>query len=161
MNKMYQEILEIPSAVKSFYAANSSIDLPKAVPYVGMGSSYFATLAFKYMGINIYPEIASEFYNYLIGEKKMPLGVIFSQSGKSSEAIWCTNVFENYIAISNDPTSPLCTHAGTKDVIVLNAGTEEHSSSKTYINTLLALFAGFHIDTRGATSLLTAKMPEY
>ncbi|CAN5352178.1 hypothetical protein BH20BAC1_BH20BAC1_25420 [soil metagenome] len=158
---MYQEIVDIPLAVKNFFAACGSVELPKAVPYLGMGSSYFASLAFKYLGINIYPEIASEFYNYLSGEKKLPYGVILSQSGRSTETIWCTKLFEKYIAVSNDGASPLCTQPGVDKVILLKAGTEEYSSTKTYINTLLALFQGFNIDTKVATKVLEMKMAEY
>ncbi len=82
MNKMYQEILDIPLVAKNFYAESITCELPHAIPYLGMGSSYFASMAFKYMGVNIFPEMASEYYNYISGDKKLPLAVILSQSGK-------------------------------------------------------------------------------
>ncbi|MEO5891927.1 MAG: hypothetical protein ABIQ31_16890 [Ferruginibacter sp.] len=161
MNKMYQEIAEIPLAIENFFAAKQTVELPMRVPYMGMGSSYFACMAFKYMGINIYPEIASEYYNYLAAGKKSPCGVILSQSGKSRESAWRTGLFEKYIAISNDPESTLCIQPNLEHAILLNAGTEEYSSSKTYSNTLLALFQGFRIDTREAANLLVSGMADY
>ncbi|MBC3789272.1 hypothetical protein [Spirosoma utsteinense] len=58
MNPILNEILEIPERAGEVLA--STIDpLPLHVPYLGMGSSYFAPLAFKYMGVPIYPELAS------------------------------------------------------------------------------------------------------
>jgi glutamine---fructose-6-phosphate transaminase (isomerizing) len=68
--------------------------LPRQVPYLGMGSSYFAPLAFKYIGIDISPEIGSKYFHYLAPEQKLPLGMILSQSGKSSDALWCGLLFE-------------------------------------------------------------------
>ena len=109
MNRMYEEIEEIPE--KAYEILGLPINpLPLQVPYLGMGSSYFAPLAFKYMGIEIQPEIASEYFNYLSFHKKKPLGVILSQSGKSSEALWCTQLFEQYIAISNYPKNIAAVH---------------------------------------------------
>ena len=55
MNKILAEILEIPEKAMAILDAPLQ-KLPLGVPYLGMGSSYFAPLAFKYMGINIYPE---------------------------------------------------------------------------------------------------------
>jgi glucosamine--fructose-6-phosphate aminotransferase (isomerizing) len=110
-----------------------------------MGSSYFAPLAFKYMGVAIYPEIASEYFYYLKEHNKTGEAVILSQSGKSSEALWCSGIVERYTAITNDAQSPLAVNA--KMVIDIKAGREDYSSSKTYVNTLLALFKGFGMDT--------------
>lgn len=160
MNKMYEEIAEIPA--KAFEILGSSINpLPLKVPYLGMGSSYFAPLAFKYMGIDIQPEIASEYFNYLSFEKKKPLGVILSQSGKSSEALWCTQLFEQYIAISNYPENELSNLKNVLGKVEMMAGEEHFSSSKTYINTLLVLFRGLGFDPTEAVHLLIKKMGEY
>jgi glucosamine--fructose-6-phosphate aminotransferase (isomerizing) len=88
-------------------------------------------------------------------------GVILSQSGRSSEALWCAGLFEKYIAITNSPESPLSKGAGVSQSIHLFAGEEHYSSSKTYINTLLALFKGFGFDTKKAVDLLVGKMAVY
>ena len=160
MNRMYEEIAEIPE--KAYEVLGSHINpLPLQVPYLGMGSSYFAPLAFKYMGIDIQPEIASEYFNYLSFQKKKLLGVILSQSGKSSEALWCTQLFEQYIAISNYPKNELSNAQNVVEAIEMLAGEEQFSSSKTYINTLLVLFKGFGFDPTMAVQLLLRNMKIY
>ena len=45
--------------------------------------------------------------------------------------------------------------------ISILAGDEHFSSSKTYINTLLALFKGFGFDALNAIKLVEQKMTEY
>ena len=94
MNKVFEEILEIPIRGKAFWTNSPVYSLPLKVPYFAMGSSYFASLAFKYMGVEIFPELASEYFTYLRKEPRLPLAVILSQSGRSSEALWCTNVVD-------------------------------------------------------------------
>jgi len=160
-SKMLSEINEIPVKAGEFLIHSPTYILPVGVPYLGMGSSYFAPLAFKYMGINIQPEIASEFFNYQAKNSKFPNGVILSQSGRSSEALGCTSLFENYIGISNYTQNALCKAPNVSWFIDLLAGDEQYSSSKTYINTLLALFKGFGFDATDAIALLENKMPEY
>ena len=75
-----------------------------------MGSSLFAALAFKYMGFDIYPEMASEFYNYLQKGKKYPNGVLLSQSGRSTEVLWCAELFEIYshYQYGQQPVNKVC-----------------------------------------------------
>ncbi len=158
---MLTEIVEMPVKAKHFLDNSPAYTLPTGVPYIGMGSSYFAPLAFKYMGINIYPEMASEFYNYQHRAAKVLDGVLLSQSGKSTEVLWCAELFEKFIAISNYADSPLCKFPAVSNVIPLLAGEEKYSSSKTYINTLLALFKGFGIEVEKAVQLLSDKISEY
>ena len=160
MNPILAEILEIPE--KALIALQSEvIELPLKVPYLGMGSSYFAPLAFKYMGIDIQPEIASEYFTYLSFNKKKPLAVILSQSGKSTEALWCSQLFDRYIAVSNLTHNALSTAANVAGVVAMQAGEEQYSSSKTFINTLIVLFKGFGLDPAAAVELLIKKMDEY
>jgi glucosamine--fructose-6-phosphate aminotransferase (isomerizing) len=158
---MLHEIMEIPRQAEEFWSATSPIDLPLQVPYLGMGSSYFAPLAFKYMGIPIHPEIASEFYNYQAKSKCFSQGVIISQSGRSSEALWCTKLFDSYIGISNHTESSLCTTSNMSRCIDLLAGNEQFSASKTYINTLLALYKCFGFEVTDSLALLKKRMPDY
>lgn len=159
MDKQLLEIMEIPECAVAFWEQSQTYNLPLRVPYLGMGSSYFATLAFKYMDVPIYPEIASEFYNYL--KTDFDYAVILSQSGKSSESLWCTHLFPRYLAISNYSESPLCTAKNIDQVVLLLAGIEDYSSSNTYTNTLLALFKGFGIDASPAIDLLVKRMKAY
>jgi glucosamine--fructose-6-phosphate aminotransferase (isomerizing) len=161
MDKMLQEIMEIPQRAKEFWASPANLRLPLNVPYLGMGSSYFAPLAFKLMGVPIQPEMASEFYNYQSNDTSFPNGVILSQSGRSSEALWCTQLFDRYIGISNYTQNALCTASNVSEFIDVMAGEEQYSSSKTYINTLLALFKGLGFNASDAIVLLEKKMQEY
>ncbi len=161
MDQQYAEIAEIPAKAAGFWEHTRAYDLPLRVPYLGMGSSYFAPLAFKYMGVDIYPEMASEFFHYLFTGKKLSEAVILSQSGRSTEALWCRDCFSQYTAISNYTASALCTAPNVVSVIDLLAGDEQYSSSKTYINTLLALFKGFGFNAKAAIDLLTRQMPVY
>lgn len=135
--------------------------LPLGVPYIGMGSSYFAPLAFKYMGIDILPELASEYYNYQCKYRKSDRAVILSQSGESSESLWCAELFRSFVAITSNGRSSLGNHPVAESTILLHAGEEKYSSSKTYINTLLALFQGFGFNTERAVGLLNEKIGEY
>jgi len=139
MNTMQSEINEIPIKASNFLKLSPSYSLPLGVPYLGMGSSYFAPLAFKYMGVPIFPEIASEYFNSYSGNRKSGKAVIISQSGQSSEALWCARLFRSYIAITNDAGSELSKNKNVSGAVSILAGSEKYSSSKSYINTLLAL----------------------
>lgn len=161
MHQMLSEINSIPVCAKEFLDGSPAYSLPLGVPYLGMGSSYFAPLAFKYMGLDVRPELASEFYNYQYQGTKIKNGVLLSQSGRSSEVLWCAPLFDSYAAISNNPDSLLCNYPNVGNTIPLLAGDEKYSSSKTYINTLLALFQGFGFDVKSTLKLMVEKMPEY
>jgi len=160
MNPILSEIREIPDKARALLS-QPTVLLPLHVPYLGMGSSYFAPLAFKYMGVDIHPELASEYYNYLSTGEKHPLAVILSQSGRSSEALWCTDLFEAYVAVTNYPDNPLGTRPNVRATLDIGAGDEQFSSSKTYVNTLLALFRGFGFDPTSSVDLLIRNFSDY
>jgi glutamine---fructose-6-phosphate transaminase (isomerizing) len=160
MNPILNEILEIPDRANDIL--NSQIaPLPLHVPYLGMGSSYFAPLAFKYMGVPIQPELASEYVYYLAKGQKAPLAVLLSQSGRSSEVLWCRELFEQYVAVSNYTDSDLCTAPNVARVLPILAGDEHYSSSKTYVNTLVALFKGFGFSPEETVSLIANNFEQY
>jgi len=158
---MLLEIKEMPKKANDFFKNATDFVLPTGVPYLGMGSSYFAPLAFKYMGVNIFPELASEYYNYLHKGNKLSNGVLLSQSGRSTEVLWAAELFESFTAITNKMDSPLTQFSSTSNVIDLLAGEEKYSSSKTYINTLLALFKGFNMDASHAVNILSTNENKY
>ena len=115
---MLSEIKEMPLKAQEFLKKSGDFTLPMLVPYIGMGSSYFAPLAFKNMGIDIHPEIASEYYNYVYHGKNNINAVLLSQSGRSTEVLWCRNLFEKYVAISNDTESPLCRFPAADKIVI-------------------------------------------
>lgn len=161
MEILLKEIHEIADKAEICYENTKSLVLPFRVPYLGMGSSYYAALTLKYQGFQVQPDIASEYYNYLVPNKKLPLGVLISQSGRSSETLWCRELFDRYIAITNYADSPLATSRNIEKTILLNAGSEEGSSTKTYINTLITLYNGCGMDTRPAINMLKSNMHNY
>ncbi len=161
MNTMLSEIKSIPEKAQHFLDTSHDYVLPVGVPYLGMGSSYFAPLAFKYMGIDIRPELASEFYNYQYQGQKIPAAVLLSQSGRSTEVLWCAPLVDSCTIITNYSTSQLCQFPNVSTTILLSAGEEHYSSSKTYINTLVALFKGFGINVQSPLKLLSEKITEY
>lgn len=160
MNPVLNEILEIPARAHDVLTGLAP-SLPLHVPYLGMGSSYFAPLAFKYMGVPIYPELASEYVYYLSRGKKAPLAVILSQSGRSSEALWCRELFDEYVAVSNYADSALCTAPNVAYILPIRAGEEHYSSSKTYVNTLVALFKGFGFSPEASLALFADQFDQY
>jgi glucosamine--fructose-6-phosphate aminotransferase (isomerizing) len=161
MEKMLSEIMQIPQSAWYCYEKTRHVKLPLNVPYLGMGSSYFAALTLKYYGKELYPEIASEFFNYISPGKIRPLGVLISQSGESSETLWCRDLFKEYVAITNEAQSSLVRSSNIKEVILLNAGREDYSSTKTYVNTLVVLYNGFGIDTKFALENLDTNFQMY
>jgi len=158
---MLSEIKSIPEKAQHFLDKSQDYVLPMGVPYLGMGSSYFAPLAFKYMGKDIQPELASEFCNYQYKGIKIPSGVLLSQSGRSTEVLWCAPLVDSCTIITNYSDSPLCKFPNVGNTIFLEAGEEKYSSSKTYINTLVALFKGFGIEVQSSLKLLSEKIIAY
>lgn len=158
---MLKEIKEIPDKAEKILYSTKNIILPTDVPYIGMGSSYYAILAMYYLGIPIRPARASEYYNYLSHKKVKELGVLISQSGRSSEVIWCRELFQKFYAITNVLKSPLCVSTNLERVFPLLAGDEVSSSTKTYINTLITLYNGLGVDPTQAVEALRGKMYEY
>jgi len=149
-----QEILEIPERAKECLEKNRDFKLPTGVPYLGMGSSFFAPLTLMYCGSDIQPQIASEYYYYLSAQTR-PLGVLLSQSGESSETVWNLEKFEQIVAITDNPESSLGKSARTKQLVPLYSGPEQYSSTKSYVNTLIALYCGLSIDPTAAVTAVT------
>ncbi len=147
---MEAEISGIPYHAVLCYDHNKGLILPDKVPYIGMGSSYFAALVLRYLGRKIYPELASEYFNYLEEVKQFEKAVLISQSGESSETLWCAGRFEKFVCIVNDVESPLGRHSGADIVVDLCAGEEKYSSAQSFINSLIVLFLGHGIDPEPA-----------
>ena len=155
---MKNEISEIPFRADLCYNKNKGIILPENVPYLGMGSSFISSSLFRYLGIDLFPEVAADYYNYLLKYKNPDKGVLISQSGQSSETLWCADHFKSFLAIINDEESPLGNHERCSKKVFLHAGKEELIPSKTYINTLLVLYMGFGFDPGKAIKVIKREM---
>ena len=155
------ELYEIPYRFELCYQKNKGLILPEDIPYIGMGASYIAAEAFRYLGIRIYPEKAAEYYNYLVKNRKVNNGVLISQSGHSSETLWCSEYFSSFIGIVNDEESPLVKQANCSKQVFLYSGQEERITSKTYLNTLLVLYLGFGFDPREVLHVYKSKMAHF
>jgi len=140
------EILEIPYRAKLCFDKNKGLILPEKVPYIGMGASYFAAEVIKYLGINIAVEIASEYCLCHEEESDFEDAVVISQSGESLETLTCAKRFKSFCGIVNSDDSKLAKLENARKIIYLHAGTEEHSSTKTFINTLVVLYLGHGIN---------------
>lgn len=158
---MLSEIREIPQAARACYQRNQDIELPGGVPYLGMGSSFIATLVLKYLQKPVRPEMAAEYAYYLAKPQPEGSAVLISQSGYSSEIIWNVDFFESYTAIVNDTSSSLATARNASQVIDICAGKEKLCATKSYVNTLIALYQGHGIDTSGAIDTLTSSIARY
>jgi glucosamine--fructose-6-phosphate aminotransferase (isomerizing) len=151
---MKNEIYEIPYRAELCYSKNKGIILPENIPYIGMGSSYYATLVFKYLGVKIAPETGSDYFHYLTKKSIQESAVLISQSGRSSEILWCAELFSSYVAIVNDTKSPLAENKNRSRIITLYAGTENLIPTKTYMNTLITLYLGFGFDPGSVVQIL-------
>jgi glutamine---fructose-6-phosphate transaminase (isomerizing) len=154
MQGLIGEIREIPTRATALVDFHHDLKLPRDCPYLGMGSSYFAALSAYYAGASIYPDMASEYVYYRTSDTPDPMGVLISQSGASSEVVWALEHFESVTAITNDGTSRIASDKRTSQTVLLNAGEEHFSSTKTYINTLLTLYLGLGIDASPAVHRL-------
>ena len=140
------EIFEIPYRAKLCFDKNKGLILPEKVPYIGMGASYFAAEVIRYLGVNIILEIASEYYLCHKEESDFEDAVIISQSGESFDTIACAKQFKSFYGIVNSDDSQLARLKNARQIVKLYAGTESHSSTKTFINTLVVLYLGHGID---------------
>lgn len=155
------ELYEIPYRFELCYQKNKGLILPEDVPYIGMGASYIASEAFRYLGIRILPEKAAEYYNYLVKNRKVNNGVLISQSGHSSETLWCAEFFSSFIGIVNEEESPLVKQNNCDKQVLLHSGNEERIPSKTYLNTLLVLYLGFGFDPREVLQVYKNQMGHF
>ncbi len=157
---MEKELYEIPVQARLCYEKNKGLILPEKVPYIGMGSSYFAALVLRYLGVKIFPELAGEYFYYLKTIKQFDNAVLISQSGRTADVLNCSTCFREYVAIVNDSTSPLTNQSNLKLLVQMYAGDEIHSSSKTFVNTLIILYLGHGFDVNGALQEMERRFPE-
>jgi glutamine---fructose-6-phosphate transaminase (isomerizing) len=156
-----KELNDIPFQAKLCYEKNKGLILPEKVPYIGTGSSYFATLVLRYLGVKVFPELAGEYFHYIRKIKQFDNAVLISQSGRTTDVINCSTCFKEYTAIVNDSGAPLANQPNLKLAIPIFAGDEEYSSSKTFINTLIVLYMGHGFDVRNALGSMEQRFQEF
>lgn len=157
---MENELLDIPTQARVCYEKNKGLILPDKVPYIGMGASYFAALTLRYLGVKIFPEMAGEYFNYVRNVKQFDSAVLISQSGRTTDVLNCAPCFKEFVAVVNDINAPLANQPNTKLVVPIYAGKEWFSSTKTFINTLVALYLGHGFDIRDTLDYLEHHFPE-
>jgi len=160
MNKFLSEILEQPEALRNtlkYYAEEEGCARLEKIAklwqsrkfsqivFAGMGSSFFASQAAAYYlcgaGIKAFAANAGELLHYgspVITDDT--LLVCVSQSGESYEAVQILeNLPENIfrLSISNAPKSSIIEKS--HEHLLTKAGSEEMTSTKTYVSTLLVM----------------------
>ncbi|MBL7966681.1 MAG: hypothetical protein JNK09_06740 [Prolixibacteraceae bacterium] len=158
---MEKELYDIPMQARLCYEKNKGLILPDKVPYIGMGSSYFAALVLRYAGVKIFPEIAGEYFNYIRMIRQFENAVLISQSGRTTDVINCSTCFREFIAILNNTESGLMLQPNLKMTVPIYAGNENYSSTKTFINTLIVLYMGHGFDVRKALDKIVERFAEY
>ena len=139
------EIAEIPTRALECAKANKTVFVDLASPLIGMGSSYFAALTLQYCDRQIRAEIASEF-DISFPDGNDAFATLISQSGASTETVWCLDHFDDVSVIVNNVDSPLGKASKAETVIEIHAGQEAFSSTKSYINTLVTLYQALGAD---------------
>ncbi|GMA61249.1 SIS domain-containing protein [Alicyclobacillus fastidiosus] len=151
------EILEQPMALSRLYDSWQSSALlsrlsqayarcPRPLVFVGMGSSHYAPIVIRprlaRAGIPYRMEEAGEVLHYerdTIAKESWVIAI--SQSGESYEtrelAKFLEGRVERVIAITNEPQSTLAHVAD--DVLLLGAGVEAGSTTKTFLSTCFGL----------------------
>lgn len=157
---MENELLDIPTQARLCYEKNKGLILPEKVPYIGMGGSYFAAVTLRYLGVRIFPEIAGEYFHYIKDLKQFENSVIISQSGRTTDVLNCAACFKEYIAIVNDLESPLANRQNLRFAVPLYAGREFFSSTKTFVNTLVALYLGHGFDVKSIIDSIDRRYAE-
>jgi glutamine---fructose-6-phosphate transaminase (isomerizing) len=158
---MEKEIYDIPIQARLCYDKNKGLILPDKVPYIGMGSSYYAAVTLRFLGVKIFPELASEYFYYLKGIKQFDNAVLISQSGRTTDIINCSSCFKEYTAIVNEINSPLADQPNLKLLVPIFAGEEKFSSTKSFFNTLITLYLGHGYDIKNTLDSIERRFSEF
>ena len=158
---METELFDIPTQARLCYEKNKGLILPDKVPYIGMGSSFYAAVTLRYLGVKIFPELAGEYFHYIRNLKQFENAVLISQSGRTTDVLNCASCFKEFTAIVNDINSPLTSLPNLKLAVPIYAGDERFSSTKTFINTLIALYLGHGFDVKNVLDSIDRRFSEF
>jgi len=134
--------------------------------FLGMGSSYFASLYAKYLlqevaHVDVEVGLASEFVHYPTSVRSAQVFFVVSQSGESIETVKTAHFLRHkhakIVAVTNQPESSL---AAVSDMtLLMHAGEERASATKTFTSTL-ALFRRLAFSTATRKNLITSTLLE-
>jgi len=151
---LLREMFEQPHAIRHTIDLESNeIDQvancfrKRRIHFMGMGSSYFASLYASYLLADLTHNaaanhLASEFVHYPSTIAASEISVALSQSGESIETVEAVRLLKKkgnfVVGVTNEPKSTL---AKLSDRVVLtHAGRERASSTKTFASTLAILY---------------------
>ena len=151
---LLRELREQPKAIRETVEVNrnefdqvAGLLTRKRIHFLGMGSSYFASLYGAYLladftDSTVVNHLASEFVHYPSTIPKNEISIVLSQSGASIETVKATRLLKKHnnfvVGVTNEPESTL---AKLSDRVVLtHAGEERASSTKTFASTLAILY---------------------
>jgi len=151
---LFRELQGQPDAVRrAIHLERSNIDgvarlvRRRRIHFFGMGSSYFASLYATYLVAQFtaneaVASLASEFVHYPSAISPHDVSMVVSQSGESVETVGAARLLKRrgslLIGVTNDVKSQL---AKLSDhVVLLHAGEEKASSTKTFASTLAILY---------------------
>jgi len=151
---LFRELREQPQAIRETVDAEidevdqtSRLLKGRRIHFLGMGSSYFASLYGSYLLVELTrtvatAHIASEFAHYPPAIAANEASVVLSQSGESVETIRAVRLLKKkgtfIVGVTNEAGSTLATLADR--VLLMHAGKEKASSTKTFASTLTILF---------------------
>ena len=134
--------------------------------FLGMGSSYFASLYAKYLlqevaHVDVEVGLSSEFLHYPTSVRSAQVFFVVSQSGESIETVKTAHFLRHkhakIVAVTNQPESSL---AAVSDMtLLMHAGEERASATKTFTSTL-ALFRRLAFSTATRKNLITSTLLE-
>jgi len=151
---LLRELREQPNAIRVTIDAEShEVDQiayllkRRRINFLGMGSSYFASLYASYLLAELthsaaVNHLASEYVHYPSTISASEISVALSQSGESIETVKAVRLLKKkgnfVVGVTNEPKSTL---AKLSDRVVLtHAGKESASSTKTFASTLAILY---------------------
>jgi len=151
---LLREIREQPGAIRNTIEVEiqeidqvASLLRGRRIHFLGMGSSYFASLYASYLLAELMlgapvNHLASEFIHYPSFIQANEISVALSQSGESIETVKAIQMLKRkgnfVVAVTNEPKSTLAKLSDR--VLLTHADKERASSTKTFASTLAILY---------------------
>jgi len=144
--RMLAEIKKIPGKTLEIFEKNQGLQLPQKVYYLGLGASYYAPLALRYCGRQIYPETATEFNHYIYQKEKFPLGILISLNSDNRAVLPLRSLFYEYIAITDNRSNEITKGDNLLLTIDMGLNDDHYRSSLPYLLLLITLYQGLGLN---------------